>query len=95
MIEKFDGIMRENEIEVYGFLASVNPIKKNRFNAFLNLLKEQDGFVGVCPHKFLLACLFKTENDAKGARNILKYHGYKVSDIQKAYIQKEYMEDNT
>lgn len=89
MIEKFDGVMRENEIEVYGFLASENPFKRKRFNAFLNLLKEQDGFVGVSPHKLLLACLFKTENDAKGARNILKYYGYKVSDdIAKAYIPK-------
>ena len=90
MIEKFDGVMREDEIEVYGFLASENPFKKKRFNAFLNLLKEQEGFVGVSPHKFLLVCLFKTKNDAKGARNILNYYGYNVtSDIAKAYIPKK------
>ena len=49
---------------------------RKRARKALNLVKEQEGLVGIYqeyPNGTLL--LFDTENNAKGARNMLKYHG--------------------
>lgn len=39
--------------------------------------------------------LFDTENNAKGARNVLRFNGVKCGDnICKAYVDKKYLEES-
>ena len=58
----------------------------------IQIIKKLDGFYGIhpaFPHGTLL--LFKTENDAKRAKNILESEGIKTGDnICKVFIPKEY-----
>ncbi len=52
------------------------PSTRWKEKKILNIIKEQEGFVGVhpCPPKGTLL-LFKTENNAKKARNVLRAEG--------------------
>lgn len=56
----------------------------------IELIASQEGFLGLAPHRpYGTLCLFKTENDAKGARNILRMEGVKCGDnICEVFIDK-------
>ena len=47
----------------------------------LEYISQQEGFVGICPcYPRGTLCLFKTLNDAKGARNMMRLKGIKCGD---------------
>lgn len=60
----------------------------------LEVIKEQEGLIGVTPmppRGTLL--LFDTENNAKGARNVLRFNGIKCGDnICKGYVDENYLD---
>jgi len=72
----------------------MRPFVKRRFESAVKLIKEQEGFIGVHPmppRGTLL--LFRTENNAKGARNILRAAGIECGDgIFSVHIEKRYLE---
>lgn len=59
----------------------------------VKLIKEQEGFLffyPCYPHGTL--CLFRTENDAKGARNVMRFKGIQCGDnICKLFVDKKYV----
>lgn len=61
----------------------------------VELIKEQEGLVAVHPcYPRGTLLLFDTENNAKGARNILRYNGVQCGDnICKVFVEKELLED--
>ncbi len=69
------------------------PHIKKKAKAALLLAKEQKGFVGANPQPprgTLL--LYRTENDAKIARNVLQAHGVVCgNNICKVYIDERYL----
>lgn len=62
----------------------------------LKLIKEQEGFVGIYPNYpqgNLL--LFDSENNAKGARNILRFRGVQCgTNICKVLVEKKYVKNS-
>ena len=47
----------------------------------LKLIKEQEGLIGMHPmYPRGTLLLFESENDAKGARNVLRYNGVECGD---------------
>lgn len=78
----------------------LNPLKRKRQDEAIQYIKTLDGFIGVYPYDprgTLL--LFRTKNDAKGARNLLKAKGCPVGDhiceiyVEKQYVPKEMQDD--
>lgn len=67
------------------------PSTKRKAKAALDLIKEQEGFVGIDPqppHGTML--LFRTENNAKRARNILRVAGVVCGkNIVEAFVDKK------
>lgn len=56
-------------------------IKTRKTREALKLIKEQEGFLGLYPYPSRgTLLLFDTENNAKGARNVLRFHGVEVGD---------------
>lgn len=57
----------------------------------IKLIRAQEGFLGFYLNKpYGTLCLFDSENHAKGARNILRYHKAQVGDnICKVWIKGE------
>ena len=68
------------------------PFIPRKVRKAIKFIKEQDGFIGFYPmYPNGTLCLFKTENDAKGARNIMRFKGIQVGDnICEVWINKEY-----
>lgn len=55
----------------------------------MQLIMMQTGFLGFYPNKpFGTMCLFDSENNAKGAKNILLFHGGKAGNIVTCYISR-------
>ncbi len=87
---------KENEIAVYTVAVGGFPkfpwFNKGVYEA-IKLIKEQEGFIGMHPVRGrgnLL--LFDTENNAKGARNMLRFRGIDCgSNICKVYIDRKYL----
>ncbi len=92
-----DGL-RENEVELWtvavGNLPLIPFLHKKAVRDAVKLIKEQDGFVGVYPiYPRGTLLLFDSENNAKGARNILRFRGIGCgSNICKVYADIEYLE---
>lgn len=86
---------KENEIEAWTVAVGRIPLipwKKGMREA-IKLIKEQKGFMAVHPviGKGTLL-LFDSENNAKGARNVLRYHGVQCgNEICKVYVDKRYL----
>lgn len=88
---------RENEVALWTVAVGNLPMfpwfNKGAREA-IKLIKEQEGFVAVYPqypHGTLL--LFDTENNAKGARNVLRFRGVDVGkNICKVFVDKKYLE---
>ena len=59
----------------------------------LKIIQEQEGFIAFLPiYPRGTLCLFKTENDAKGARNMMRFHGIQCGDnICEVYVDKRYV----
>ena len=95
-----DQTQGKNMVEVWSFGVGnlpnllMLPFVKSRFESAVKLIKEQEGFIGVHPmppRGTLL--LFRTENNAKGARNILRAAGIECGDgIFSVHIEKRYLE---
>ena len=62
----------------------------------IKIIKEQEGLVGVTPmYPRGTLLLFDTENHAKGARNVLRFHGIVVgTNICKAYVDESDLKGN-
>ena len=83
-----------NEVTVYTVAIGNLPIIPNKaIKEFINWISELDGFIGIrpeYPHGTLL--LFETENDAKGARNLIREKTPVGNNIGECYIDKMYVE---
>ena len=71
------------------------PSAKRKAKAAFDLIKQQEGFVGVNPQPprgTLL--LFRTENNAKRARNVLLEAGVVCgTNICEVYVDKKYIQE--
>ena len=92
--------MKKDLVELWTFavgnlpgIFSLPHVKKKTAKA-IKLIKEQEGFVGVNPQPprgTLL--LFKTENNAKKAKNILSAAGIACGNgIYMVHVEKRYLE---
>lgn len=90
------GEKKENEVEVYtvsiGNL-TLNPLLTRKQKEILKEIQEMNGFVGIYPcYPKGTLCLFKTENDAKGARNLIRAKGIETGkNIGTCYVDKSYV----
>lgn len=54
---------------------------RKKTKQMIQFIREQDGFIGFYPcYPMGTLCLFKTENDAKGARNMMRFKGITCGD---------------
>ena len=93
-----DGV-KENEVELWTVTVGNLPIlpkflQPKGVREAVALIKEQEGFVAIYPqYPWGTLLLFDTENNAKGARNILRFRGIQCGDnICKVYADKRYLE---
>lgn len=91
--------IKDNEVAVWSVAVGNipnNPFKMRNTKKALEYIQGLDNFVGfhpAPPHGIL--CLFKTENDAKGARNLMQLKGIKCGvNICEVYIDKVYMQES-
>ena len=91
------GEKKENEVTCYTVAIPNLPMIPNRkVKKFIKWIGELDGFVGIRPeYPRGTLLLFKTENDAKRARNQIRaypnYEGTVGNNICEVYIPKEYV----
>lgn len=95
------GEKKENEVTCYTVAIGNLPmlfhsrkVKKRAMEA-VKFISEIEGFVGLYPfYPRGTLCLFKTENDAKRARNIMRTKGIETgTNIGKVYVDKKYIKD--
>ena len=86
----------EIEVKVWCFtvgnLPRVMLFARKGVKEAVKLIRKQEGFIGFYinrPDGTL--CLFDSENNAKGAKNVLGFKGAYVGNIFEAYIDKSYM----
>lgn len=90
-----------SEVKVYTVAIGNAPMPwasrkvKERAKKAINFIKELDGFIGVNPQPPRgTLCLFRTENDAKIARNRMNAEGIRTGDnICECYIDERYVGD--
>ena len=72
----------------------LNPFKMKKAEKALKYIVKLEGFIGFTPcAPYGTLCLFKTENDAKGARNLMRAKGIQTGiNIGEVYIDKMYLE---
>ena len=91
------GEKQENEVTCYTVAIPNLPLIPNKkVKDFVKWISELEGFVGLRPeYPRGTILIFRTENDAKRARNQIKaYPGYKCgvgNNICEVYIPKEYV----
>ncbi len=71
---------------------TMNPLFQKAQKKAFDLIKAQEGFLGVhpmYPHGTLL--IFDTENNAKGARNVLRSKDIKCGGIGEVYVDDRYL----
>lgn len=90
---------KENEIEVWTVAVGNIPLlprvlMPKGVTKAIKLIKEQKGLIGVTPmYPRGTLLLFDTENNAKGARNMLRFNGVKCGDnICQAFVDKRYLD---
>lgn len=90
--------MGKEDVKVYTVAIGqirLNPLIMKRQKEALQYIQGLNGFIGfhpVIPYGTL--CLFKTENDAKGARNLMRAKGIETGkNIGEVFIDKEYIKD--
>ena len=101
MIKKYEP--NENEVKCWtvavgnlpGLFGFINRKKHKATMAALAFITRQEGFIGihpVPPHGTL--CIFKTENNAKAARNVMRAEGIQVGkNICEVYVDKRFIKD--
>lgn len=88
----------EEEVKVYTVAVGNLPIIKffmtRACREAIEIIRGQEGFIGLAPcrpHGTL--CLFKTLNDAKSARNIMRMEGIECGDnICEVYINRKFVD---
>lgn len=91
------GEKKENEVSVWsvatGNLPRIPFFIPKKTKEAIQFISELDGFVAFYPcYPHGTLCLFKTENDAKGARNMMRFKNIEVGDnICEVYVKKEYV----
>lgn len=94
MIKACEDKVKPNEAIVFGFgVGRMIPMlgKRKGFERAMDLIKAQDGFLGVHPMDLWYNVLiFDTLNNAKSARNVLKSKGISVGQVVPLMIPKEY-----
>lgn len=86
------------EVELYSVSVGnlpMFPTLRKRTREAIKIIKQQEGLVAIhpCYPKGTLL-LFDTENNAKGARNMLRFHGIECGvNICKVYVDKRYLRD--
>lgn len=95
------GEKKENEFTCYTVAIGNLPmlfhsrrVKKRAMEA-VKFISELEGFVGLYPfYPRGTLCIFKTENDAKRARNNMRAKGIETgSNIGEVFVSKEYIKD--
>ena len=84
-----------NEVTVYTVAIGNVPILPNKkVKEFFRWVESLDGFVGIRPeYPRGTLLLFETENDAKGARNLIRAKGENVgNNICECFIDKKYVD---
>ena len=90
------GEKRDNEVSVWTVAIGNIPmflfLHKGAKKA-IDIIRAQDGFIAFLPiYPRGTLCLFTTENDAKGARNMMRFHGIQCGDnICEVYVDKRYV----
>ena len=92
------GEKKEDEVSVWsvavGNLPLIPLFAPKKVKQAVKFISEQEGFIAFYPcfpHGTL--CLFKTKNDAKGARNMMRFKGIVVGDnICEVFVKKEYVD---
>lgn len=67
----------ENQVKVWTVAIGNLPVffVPRKVKEAVAFIKEQDGFIGFYPmYPKGTLCLFRTENDAKGARNMMRFN---------------------
>lgn len=87
------GEKKENEVVCYAF-AIPNLLINEETKKFIKWVNGLDGFLGIYPHyPHGNLLIFKTENDAKGGRNLIRARGIEVGkNIGEVFIEKQYVE---
>lgn len=87
------GEKRENEVSCFTVSIANLPMNDKTVE-FMKWVQTFDGFVGIYPHyPYGTLILFKTENDAKGGRNLLRAKGYGTGkNIGEVFVEKQYVE---
>jgi hypothetical protein len=93
------GEKKDYEVSVYTVAVgnlTLNPFRMKKQKEALAYIQSLDGFVGLYPHyPDGTLCLFKTENEAKGARNLMKAKGIMCGkNIGEVYIDKKYVKES-
>ena len=90
---------QKNEIEAWTVAVGNMPLLPKALmpkgvTKAIKLIEEQEGLLGVTPmYPRGTLLLFDTENNAKGARNVLRFNGVKCGDnICKVFVGKKYLE---
>ena len=75
---------------------TLNPFLQKKQKQAVDYIQSLEGFLGFTPcYPHGTLCLFKTENDAKGARNLMKNKGIQVGkNIAEVYVDKKYLKDD-
>lgn len=86
-----------NEVSAYTVAVgnfTLNPFMRKRQKQAVDYIQALEGFLGFYPcYPYGTLCIFKTENDAKGARNKMRHKGIEVGkNIGEIYIDKMYIE---
>lgn len=62
-------------------IGNIPLIKRKEVKEAIRYIREQEGFEGFYPcYPRGTLCLFDSENNAKGARNMMRYMGIKCGD---------------
>lgn len=92
------GEKQEGDVSVWSVSTGNMPIiplfMPKKTKQAIEYISGLEGFVAFyrCPPYGTL-CLFKTENDAKGARNLMRFKGIVVGDnICEVYVKKEFVD---
>lgn len=82
----------ENHVKVWAVKVGNLPIffVRKKIKEAIKFIQKQDGFIAFYPmYPEGTLCLFKTENYAKGARNMMRFYGIEVyGEIIEVYVNK-------
>lgn len=72
---------------------TMNPLFRKMQKEIIDLIKSQDGFKGLTPmYPRGTLLVFDTENNAKGARNILRSKDIKCGGVSEVYVEARYLQ---